>query len=238
MFDICKKLHFIHYLKRTFWSNASIVIGSGIPAHTTVLSKKNKNKKMLCFDWEHIAGILSSSFPGAGDKELEEFCYILSLLVSNDMQLPGHQLELHTYTFTPDTMGPVSWFGAGLSLKLVPAEPLWLLHPQGWVIHYLCICASFCAGILLGKVLVLLRMETASFQIILFPWDFFLWNSLCLHVICKHKFQHHWECPWPGPCAWGLCRLPFCCSTPLCNPCSMAFWPQVWSRWWLSSLPK
>ena len=62
MFDICKKLHFIHYLKRTFWSNASIVIGSGIPAHTIVLSKKNKNKKMLCFDWEHIAGILSK-FP-------------------------------------------------------------------------------------------------------------------------------------------------------------------------------
>lgn len=147
------------------------------------------------------------------------------------------------WNFTPTHSPLTLWdlfHGLGLASlwSLFQQSPPWLLHPQGWVIHYLCICASFCAGTLLGKVLVLLRMETAGFQIILFPWDFILWNSLCLHVICKHKFQHHWECPWPGPCAWGLCRLPFCYSTPLCNHCSMAFWPQVWSRWWLSSLPK
>lgn len=126
-FDICKRLHFIHHRKRAFWSSVSIVIGSDIPAHTMAVSKKC----FVCFDWEHIAGILSK-LPVSQELMIRSWGHSATFSVSwlhvqwhaVGRTLAGtshpcmHPWNYGTCCFQVD----LSWFGAGLHLKLIPAE--------------------------------------------------------------------------------------------------------------------
>jgi hypothetical protein len=56
----------------------------------------------------------------------------------------------------------------GFYLKLMPST-LPVTASLGLFRHYLCIWASLCAGILLGKASILLRMKTVGLQVIHFP---------------------------------------------------------------------